>query len=127
MGSPKELDREKELEGIDLLRLAPFRLASWEEVDGRVVVVRPPPSDTGARRVLDRFLHRMSAKRIRLDDVGSFSWIHLDGERTVAEVADLLRVEFGDRVDPVEERLGHLVRLMRQEGFLGYSGWDDPA
>ena len=76
---------------------------------------------------MDRFLHRMSAKRIRLDDVGSFSWIHLDGERTVAEVADLLRMEFGDRVDPVEERLGHLVRLMRQEGFLGYSGWDDPA
>ncbi len=127
MGKRRKPDREKELEGVDLLRLAPSRLASWEEVDGRVVVVRPPPSDTGARRVLDRFLHRMSAKRIRLDDVGSFSWIHLDGERTVAEVADLLRSEFGDRVDPAEERLGHLVRLMRQEGFLGYPGWDDPA
>ena len=123
----KRQDREKELEGVDLLGLTPFRLADSEEVDGRTVLLRPMPRSRGLRGFVDRLLHRLSANRIRLDEVGTFVWSHMDGRRTVAEVAGLLRAEFGDRVDPAEERLGHLVRLMRQEGFLGYSGWDDPA
>jgi hypothetical protein len=36
-----------------------------------------------------------------------------------------MRAEFGERVEPVEERLGHLIRVMRREGFIGYPGWDD--
>ena len=51
--------REKELEAINLLGLAPFRVADWEEVGGRVVVLRPPPRTPWSPRVLDRFFHRM--------------------------------------------------------------------
>ena len=125
MGFRKKKLREKELEGVNLLGLAPRRVADWEEVDGRVVVVRPEPVSAGFRSVLDRFFHKMSARRIRLDEVGSFAWKQLDGERTVADVGDSLRDEFGDRVDPVEERLGHMIWIMRKEGFLAYPGWDD--
>jgi hypothetical protein len=117
--------RERELEGINLLGLAPFRVADWEEVGGRVVVLRPPPRTRGLRGVLDRFFHRMSASRIRLDEVGSVAWRALDGNRTVAEVAAMLREEFGEGVHPVEERLGHLIWMMRREGLLGYPGWDE--
>ncbi len=94
-------------------------------MDGRVVMLRPPPKTAGPRGLLDRFFHRMSARRIRLDDVGSFAWKHLDGARTVAEVGDLMKEEFGERVEPVEERLGNLVWMLRREGFLAYPGWDD--
>lgn len=117
--------RYEGLNGVNLLGLAPFRIAEWEEVEGRVVVLRPHPTTRGLRGVLDRFFHKMSASRIRLDDVGSLAWRALDGERTVAEVADLLRGEFGERVQPAEERLGHLIWMMRREGLLGYPGWDD--
>ncbi len=124
MASSKRRDQEKELEGVNLLGLAPRRVAKWEEVDGRVVVIRPDPETRGLRGWLDRLLHSMSASRIRLDELGSFAWMRLDGERTVAEVAELLRREFGEAVEPAEERLGHLVRAMRREGFLAYPGWD---
>jgi len=125
MGRRNRKDRERELEGVNLLGLAPRRLAEWEEMDGRVVVLRPKPATGGLRGVLDRFFHRMSAERIRLDDVGSFAWRHFDGTRTAADVAGLLREEFGETVDPAEERLGHLVWIMRKEGFLAYPDWDD--
>ena len=120
----RKAGKEAELEGINLLVLAPYRLARWEEMDGRVVVLRPEPTTRGLRGTVDRMLHKMSTSRIRLDEVGSFAWIHLDGERTVGEVASLLREEFGEQVEPAEERLGHLVWLMRREGFLAYPGWD---
>lgn len=116
---------EDELKGVNLLGLAPLRVAEWEEVEGRVIVLRPESVVGGVRGILDRFLHRMSAQRIRLDEVGSFAWLHLDGDRTVSEVGELMRSEFGDRVEPVEDRLGHLVQVMRNEGFIKYPEWDD--
>jgi hypothetical protein len=120
-------DRESELERINLLGLAPKRSAEWEEEDGRVVCIRPRPETRGLRGLLDRFLDRMSARRIRLDEVGGFAWRLLDGERTVKEVAALLQEEFGERVAPAEERLGHLIWVLRREGLLSYPGWDDPG
>lgn len=121
----KRKEREKALEGVNLLGLAPLRLADWEEVEGKVVVLRPEPTTGGIRGLLDRFFHRMSAHRIRLDAVGSFAWLHLDGNRTVGEVAGLLGQEFGDSVQPAEERLAHLIWMMRREGLVAYPGWDD--
>ncbi|MBT8398470.1 MAG: PqqD family protein [Gemmatimonadetes bacterium] len=125
MGRRRRESREKELEGVNLLGLAPRRIAEWEEVDGKLVLLRPPPSSAGLKGALDRFFHKMSASRIRLDEVGAFAWLHLDGERTVGEVGELMRNEFGELVEPMEERLGHFVWVMRKEGFLIYRDWDD--
>ena len=119
--------QEKELEGVNLLGLAPLRYAEWEGEEGRIVLLRPEPTDTGLKGFMERFFHRMSANRIRLDEVGSFAWLHLDGERTVGEVAGLLREEFGEKVDPAEERLAHLIWMLRREKLLGYPGWDEES
>jgi hypothetical protein len=117
--------REQELEGVNVLELAPVRLAAWEDQDGRIVVLRPRPETGGLRGLVDRIFHRLSARRIRLDEVGGYAWLHLDGRRTVGEVAALMREEFGGRVDPAEERLGQMVLILRREGLLAYPGWDE--
>lgn len=117
--------RERDLEGVNLLDLAPVRLAEWEEAEGRVVLLRPRPEAGGVGGFFDRIFHSLSAQRVRLDEVGSHAWRLMDGERTVAEVGGLLAQEFQDRVKPVEERLGRLVWMLRREGFLAYPGWDD--
>lgn len=114
-----------QLEAVNVLELKPVRLADWEEVAGRVVVHRPAPTERGLRGALARLLHALSARRIRLDPIGSFAWNHMDGNRSVAEMAEQLRAAFGDRVEPSEERLGHMVRVLRREGLIAYPGWDD--
>jgi hypothetical protein len=119
--------REKELEGVNLLGLAPLRSAEWEEEEGRIVLLRPEPTARGIKGLFERFFHKMSAHRIRLDQVGSFAWLHLDGERTVGQVAGLLREEFGESVDPAEHRLAQLIWMLRKEKLMGYPGWDDEA
>ena len=127
MGRSQRKNREKELEGVNLMGLAPRRIAEWKDGEGRVVVIRPAPVTEGLGGVMDRFLHRMSASRIRLDEQGSFAWTHFDGDRTVGEVGELMRAQFGEGVEPVEERLAHFVWVMRREGFLAYPVWDDQA
>ena len=49
----------------------------------------------------------------------------MDGTRTVQEIAQELRAEFGDEVEPAEERLAPLVRFLRQEDLVRYVGWDE--
>jgi len=119
--------RVDELETVNLLEVSPVRLAAWTEKEGQVVIARPKLFRTGLLGLVDHLLHLLSAKRIRLDSVGSFAWLQLDGDRSVSQVIDLLREKFGERVEPAEERLGHLVRVFRREGFVAYPGWDDEA
>ena len=115
----------KELEDVNLLNIRPVRLAEWEEKGDRVVVIRPKPTETGLRGILNRFFYSLAARRLRLDELGSAGWLLLDGERTVGEVAAQLRQRFGDRVEPAEQRFGHLVRVFRREDLVAYPGWDD--
>jgi hypothetical protein len=112
---------ESELEDVNLLELAPRRVTEWSEDDGRVVLRLQPPADRW-RAPLKWLSYKMSAKSVRLDEVGSLAWMLFDGRRTVAQVAEELRATFGERVEPTEERLGVLVRMMHRGGRIAYSG-----
>lgn len=117
----------KSLQDINLLDLAPVRLARWEEAGDRVVLQRPRPPRGGLKGFLGRVSYSLSASRIRLDDVGSFAWRRLDGRTTVGEAAEAMRQHFGEKAEPAEERLGQFVRTLRREGMLAFPGWDDPS
>ncbi len=108
------------LAGVNLLELTPTRRAEWEDQGPRVVVIRPEPTTSGARLLLDRLLYQLSARRIRLDEHGSCVWRHVDGQRTVAEIAAALREQFGEVVEPAEERVGKLIQVFHREELVTY-------
>jgi hypothetical protein len=108
------------LEGVNLLELAPARVAEWEEVGDRIVVHRPRPNGPWPARAVHWLLYLMAPRRIRLDECGSFAWRRLDGRCTVGDLAQHLRDRFGDAVEPAEQRLGRLIRVMRREGLVEY-------
>ncbi len=117
--------RKDELAALNLLEIRPVRVAEWEERDERVIVHRPLPKTTSLRRLVDRLLFEMSTRRIRLDGLGSFTWKHVDGARTVADIAELLRQEFGEDVEPAEERVGKLMQMLHSQLLVEYPGIDD--
>ncbi len=103
----------------NLLEWTPVRVAEWRDVDGGVVLERPPAKRSGIRG-FGRLTAFMAARRVRLDDIGSFSWKRFDGETTVGAVCGALRERFGESVEPAEERLGRFLHSLRREGFLYY-------
>jgi hypothetical protein len=89
----------------------PRRLLEWREEDGRCVLLRPR---FGTSRP-GRWLAALAGDphyRIRLDEVGTLVWRSCDGRTSLAEIARAMRVAFGDRAEPAEERLGRFVRRM---------------
>ena len=113
------------LADVNLLELAPVACAEWREADGGQVVVERPRPASFWRSPVEWFTAGLAAKRIRLDRFGSFAWCRFDGKKTVAEIAREMREEFGDEVEPIEERLGLLIRMLRRERLLAYPGWDE--
>ena len=61
----KRRRKTKELEQINLMVLAPVRLAPWTEVDGKVVIERPKP--TGPGRIHEKMRYWLAVRKIRLE------------------------------------------------------------
>lgn len=107
--------------GPNLLHMTPVREVEWEEdATGVVTLVRSRPRVSGPRSMGRWVSFMLAPPRIRLDEVGSFAWLRMSGSINVGDLAQLVREEFGDRVEPVNQRLGHLVRLLKREHFVRY-------
>ncbi len=119
------MPREDPLATVNLLELRPVRRAEWREVDGRVVIERPRPTATGLRAASEWLSFLMSTRLIRLDPKGTFAWLRLDGARSVQQLAEEMRAEFGTEIEPAEERLGILIRQLRSQDLVAYPGWDE--
>jgi hypothetical protein len=95
----------------NLLDLKPVRLVGDERSpEDRAVLLRPKFVWKPAARLFQGRL-RHPFYKVLLDDIGTFVWDRLDGDTTVGEIADAARDHFGERIEPVYERL----RLFLQE------------
>lgn len=115
------------LAATNLLDVVPVRVAQWDEQADRVVVRRPRPHAPWYLLPLEWIRFGLAVPRIRLDAVGSAAWRACDGRNTVADIALRIRAEFGGPAEPVEERLGHLVRRLWREGLITYGHPSPPS
>lgn len=114
--------------GPNLLDMTPVREVEWEEDEsGVVTLVRSRPRVRGPRSMGRWVSFMLAPPRIRLDEVGSYAWLRMSGTINVGDLAELVREEFGERVDPVNQRLGHLVRLLKRERFVSYMELNGPV
>ncbi len=85
---------------------------AWREIDGETVIISPG----------DSVMHE-------LNDTGSFIWKHVDGQRTAAEIAALLRSEYivtseialADTEALLEELAGQRLVVLAANGSAGDS------
>ena len=74
--------------------------------------------------IAQRFFHRPRVSHIDLDAMGSFIFRHIDGQRTVGAIAELVKAEFGREAEPLYERLVKYMQILRNNGFIYYAGKD---
>lgn len=96
----------------------------WQEEEGRTILTRPKPTGTYRWKLRPWLTYFLSTPRIRLDERSSRVWHLLDGQRSVAEIAEELRLEFGNDVEPAEERTCELIRALHIQEVVAYPGID---
>ena len=71
-------------------------------------------------RIAQRFFRRPPVTHIDLDGEGSFVWRQIDGKRTVGRIAELVREEFGEKAEPLYDRLVHYMRILYGNRLIRY-------
>jgi len=56
--------------------------------------------------------------QIHLDEMGSFIWTLIDGKRTVYEIAQQVQEHFGEKAEPLYQRLVQYIRTLENCNFI---------
>lgn len=103
---------------LNLLTLVPERTKDYMLRDsGLVDIIVPRFGEGRVARVLERFINR-SPILIKLDRVGTFTWHLCDGRHTVEEIGDQMQKMFGEKIEPVYDRLALFFKEMEKRELI---------
>ncbi len=85
--------------------------------DGTVDVLVPRYGTNFIARALSS-VFKNTPVRIHLDRIGTRTWHLCDGRRSVHEIGEHLHGEFGEKVEPVWERLGLFFKQMENQRMI---------
>jgi hypothetical protein len=69
-------------------------------------------------RIAQLILKKPKVSHIHLDEVGSFIWTITDGEKNIAELALIAQKEFGEKINPLYERIAQYFKILDSYGFI---------
>ncbi|MCE1166108.1 MAG: PqqD family protein [Bacteroidetes bacterium] len=97
----------KKREVYNLLELTPVRVNEHEENEGLIRILVP--------KFKNKFLLSLIPKgkskhiRVKLDEIGTATWLLINGKRKVTKIIEELREKFGDNLEPAEERVSKFI------------------
>ncbi len=110
----KRKDKQK-----NYLDLIPVRAEGleWTRDDEEIVVLEV--ENTGVfNRIAQKLFKRPQVTKVHMEQFGSFLWPLIDGERTVKELADLLKERFGEEAEPIYPRVAKYMQIMESYHFI---------
>jgi hypothetical protein len=112
--------RRRILKGANYLELKPVRKQAFEtDDDGKVTLLVPKFSN----KALSDFLIPKSKTdhfKIRLDELGSATWLAIDGKLNVGQLCDKLANALGEKIHPVHERVPKFLTLMYEQRYITF-------
>lgn len=101
---------------LDLIPIKNTEL-DWEEDEkGRVRVILK--RDKLLEKLVRPFIKSPKNMKVNLEEMGSFVWKTIDGEKTVLEIGECVKAEFGEEAEPLYERLATYINILRNNKFI---------
>lgn len=73
-----------------------------------------------ANRIAQKLINKPKISYIHLDEMGSFIWPLIDGERTITEISVFVKDHFGEKADPLYERLSKFIQILESYKFISF-------
>lgn len=71
-----------------------------------------------ANRIAQKLLKKPRVSFIHLEDFGSFVWLAIDGKRDIIAIGRSVREKFGEKAEPLYERLSQYFNTLESYGFI---------
>ena len=73
-----------------------------------------------ANRIMQKLIKKPKISYIHLDEMGSFVWPLMDGERDILEIGKFVEEHFGEKANPLYERLSQYFKTLEKYNFIEY-------
>jgi len=102
----------------NFLECKPMRTAgvAWREKNG--VVTLEIENKGVFNKFAQLFFKKPKISYIHLDEMGSFVWPYLNGENTIIKIGEIVEKEFGEKANPLYERLAQYIKILESYGFI---------
>lgn len=71
-------------------------------------------------KIAQIFAKRPKYSYIELDEFGSFIWRQMDGQRTIFDIGNLVKEHFGEKAEPLYDRLCTFIKILHKNHFIVY-------
>lgn len=71
-------------------------------------------------KIAQKFFKKPRISQIHLDEMGNFIWPLIDGKRTVYDISVLVSEKFGQKAEPLYNRLIQYLMNLENYGFIDF-------
>ena len=69
-------------------------------------------------KIGQKFFHKPKVSQIHLDEMGNFIWPLIDGHKTVYDISECVKAEFGEKAEPLYKRLLQYCKTLESYHFI---------
>ena len=113
---------KKEVLDINYLGLIPVRAEELQWFTDRRDRIVLKVENTGLfNKIAQKVFNKPQFTKVHLDQQGTFIWPLIDGERTVADIAALVKDEFGEAAEPLYPRIVKYFQIVESYHFIKFA------
>ncbi len=71
-----------------------------------------------ANRIAQKVFKRPKISYVHLDEMGSFIWPLIDGEKSISDFGPMVEEHFGEKANPLYERLARYFQILNSYHFV---------
>lgn len=104
---------------LDLIPVRSEQLRWHKDLKGKVIL---EVENTGwFNKIAQNIFNKPKYTKVHLDQQGTFIWPLIDGERTVSDIAVLVKEEFGEAAEPLYPRLVKYFQIVESYHFIKFA------
>ncbi|MDO4556658.1 MAG: PqqD family protein [Lachnospiraceae bacterium] len=112
----KKIKLKKDMNYLDLI---PVCACEWKKNKNGIVTVDMVHHGF-YHWIAHKFFKTPDVSHIALDRFGSFVWQQIDGNRTIYEIGENVKEQFGKATEPLYERLAKYFSTLYDNHFIEY-------
>lgn len=101
-----------------LLYIPKKKKIDFKQKDGKVYLI------FNHNKPIEKFMRWLVKKPritdVELDEISSWVWLQIDGRNTVYSIGQLLMNKYGDKCEPLYERLTLFLRNLSRRGYISF-------
>lgn len=101
------------LEGVPIRHPA----LNWSK-DGEGLVTLEIENTGLMNRIAQKLFKKPKISYVHLDEMGSFVWPVLDGEKDLIKIGEDVKEHFGEKAEPLYERLAKYFQILESYNFI---------